>query len=609
MADEFYEETVNLSENTESLPSFQESVISADLNLPETLQSSSSTIVDTPHVEVLQKFEDGINVDSAPQISSTNNFEEAKIVDNTSQISSINNFEEARIVDNTPQISSTNNFEEVRIVDSTPQISSANNFEEVNVVDNIVKDATGGRITELKPQVSSDTSSVTNYEEAKVVDNNVMAASGGRISELKSQISSGTSSTTNYKEAKVVDNNVMTATGGRITELKPQMSSSTPSLSAIKDAIVDNKVTIDNNIGSKITELGSPTTGPKSLFNDFIDNVGIVSGKDTSLVQQAKYGVLPSCGGEGTGIGLIGSFGGTQAKYGVLPPGGGEGPGIGFIGGIGGTQAKYGVLPAVGEGPEIGFIGGIGGTQAKYGVLPVGGEGPGIGVIGCIGGTQAKYGVLPAGGEGPEIGFIGSFGGTQAKYGVLPAGDEGPGIGVIGSFGGTQAKYGVLCPTSVTTGTGSDTIKIRDLEDMPDTSEIRYTRDLVDGLGSILKDLEKFNENSNYVSGTFGKAMSYSSDICKEDMESLKKFTATNLAHAMDAVGEYDSNIETLKNSIEPVTGSFSMKNFTDDGTYIVPDNVSADLKKEIQKTAGTIYLRNKLIKQKVDLLSEEKIV
>ena len=125
---------------------------------------------------------------------------------------------------------------------------------------------------------------------------------------------------------------------------------------------------------------------------------------------------------------------------------------------------------------------------------------------------------------------------------------------------------------------------------------------------SLIKDIDAFNNDSYNVRGSFGQAMAYSSDVCKEKMELLKQFAEQNMASAMSDVGEYDSNYEQIKGIVVPIAGSIDKVKFMDNGSISIPNLSGTAFAQSHISQAETLNKRNMAIKDRLEALTNERI-
>ncbi len=170
-------------------------------------------------------------------------------------------------------------------------------------------------------------------------------------------------------------------------------------------------------------------------------------------------------------------------------------------------------------------------------------------------------------------------------------------------------------PTTITTAPVGDTYEdIYGHSDIApassvNTDEVMNTRHFIEDIDSLIEDFDKFYNNSHYVTGGFGSAISYTSENCKKSIESLKKFAENNFLQAMNNVGEYERNLNKMKSISKPIVGNFSSIHFNDDGTVVFPSGSLTSENKQTIVTVENLYKQNRKIKQQIESFSKEKIV
>ena len=137
--------------------------------------------------------------------------------------------------------------------------------------------------------------------------------------------------------------------------------------------------------------------------------------------------------------------------------------------------------------------------------------------------------------------------------------------------------------------------------------EMNNIREFVDGIDLLIKDIAVLNNDSYEIRGSFGQAMAYSSDVCKDNMASLKRFAEENMTPALKQVGEYEANDVEIKRIIKPLVGDISKVKFMSDGTISVP-NLNSPTDKYTVAKAEEFYKRNRNIKEKLEALSNDRI-
>lgn len=140
------------------------------------------------------------------------------------------------------------------------------------------------------------------------------------------------------------------------------------------------------------------------------------------------------------------------------------------------------------------------------------------------------------------------------------------------------------------------------------TEEVNSVHQFINDLDGLINDMDTFNNNSCYVIGEFGQAMLYSSDVFKSGFESLRDYAENNFLKAMSDVGQIKKNNKEINNIMKPIIGDVSEVQFDEEGSIILS---SEELKKENSVAISNVedlFKKNKSLKDRVELLSNEKI-
>ena len=252
--------------------------------------------------------------------------------------------------------------------------------------------------------------------------------------------------------------------------------------------------------------------------------------------------------------------------------------------------AKYGPMP---EQPEPMPV-------AKYGPMPEQPEPMPV----------AKYGPMP---EDPEPMPVAKYGPMPEEpetmppsiYGPMPEQPEAVPEGQ-GSIPQSKPIPQEEAEASLEIGSAAEDKPVPSVK--KEITDIKDTHNFIDELDGVIKDIKKFTENSGYVTGEFGKAISYSSESLDSELTSLNNFAEKNVLKAMDYTGEYDYNMENINKMLEPVESKFGKVSFSPDGTIVFDGVELDDSSKAIVASAEKLYKDNISLKNKINNLANERI-
>ena len=132
-------------------------------------------------------------------------------------------------------------------------------------------------------------------------------------------------------------------------------------------------------------------------------------------------------------------------------------------------------------------------------------------------------------------------------------------------------------------------------------------RSFKDEIETISQNADTVINNTSYVTGEFGKALTYASQVVKEDIDALNKYSQNNLLVAMNKVGEYEDNIAAMRAILRPIIGEYSTDRFDESGHLIVSDAIRSNYSKEIAITEE-LFRNNKTLKDEISSLSNSSI-
>ena len=132
-------------------------------------------------------------------------------------------------------------------------------------------------------------------------------------------------------------------------------------------------------------------------------------------------------------------------------------------------------------------------------------------------------------------------------------------------------------------------------------------RSFKDEIETISQNADTVINNTSYVTGEFGKALTYASQVVKEDIDALNKYSQNNLLVAMNKVGEYEDNIAAMRAILRPIVGEYSTDRFDESGHLIVSDAIRSNYSKEIAITEE-LFRNNKTLKDEISSLSNSSI-
>ena len=136
---------------------------------------------------------------------------------------------------------------------------------------------------------------------------------------------------------------------------------------------------------------------------------------------------------------------------------------------------------------------------------------------------------------------------------------------------------------------------------------ILSARSFKDEIETISQNADTVINNTSYVTGEFGKALTYASQVVKEDIDALNKYSQNNLLVAMNKVGEYEDNIAAMRAILRPIVGEYSTDRFDESGRLIVSDAIRSNYSKEIAITEE-LFRNNKTLKDEISSLSNSSI-
>ena len=136
---------------------------------------------------------------------------------------------------------------------------------------------------------------------------------------------------------------------------------------------------------------------------------------------------------------------------------------------------------------------------------------------------------------------------------------------------------------------------------------ILSARSFKDEIETISQNADTVINNTSYVTGEFGKALTYASQVVKEDIDALNKYSQNNLLVAMNKVGEYEDNIAAMRAILRPIIGEYSVDRFDESGHLIVSDAIRSNYSKEIAITEE-LFRNNKTLKDEISSLSNSSI-
>ena len=140
------------------------------------------------------------------------------------------------------------------------------------------------------------------------------------------------------------------------------------------------------------------------------------------------------------------------------------------------------------------------------------------------------------------------------------------------------------------------------------TDELNDVKQFISNLDGLIKDLDKFGDDSTYVNGQFGRALSFASDVYKSEATVLDKYAKDNMIPAMKYVDTYVTFNERAKNIMRPIYDEFSLSCFNSSGNIELPDTIDKSGHSQTIYEAEALHRRSNDYKKYISQLSEESI-
>ena len=137
----------------------------------------------------------------------------------------------------------------------------------------------------------------------------------------------------------------------------------------------------------------------------------------------------------------------------------------------------------------------------------------------------------------------------------------------------------------------------------------KSTNDYISEISSINNDLTDFYNNSFYIRGSFGEALSYFTRCKIEDIKALQKHGQDNFLIAMQKADTYDYNINNIKTMVSKVYDDISSDSIIGaNGNLLLPETEINEDNASIIKIAKETNSENQKLKKEIEELSSNNI-